>query len=381
MSETTEKFMELREKLTTPLKVSLKIKETADAYSFRFEIPSELKEKFDYRAGQFVTLFLSVGEQQIRRSYSLCTSPSHEDHFQITVKQVEGGLGSNYLATQIDQGDELHVTPPQGTFFQPLEQGQGAEYFFFAAGSGITPVFSILKETLTTDASAKSYLLFANRNEDLIIYKEQLADLTEKFAGRLFVTHQLSKPLSSYPGAGRCDEQIVASFVETYKRGSNVQAYLCGPDGFMDSSKLALKAQGFADGQIRIESFNTSLPAEPKDEKAAEPCEDLDGIIIGDTSAPTAKPTKLTALLNGESLEVDVDPEISILENLINAGQNPPYSCMDGACMACMAKVTSGKVVQEDYGILTEENIENGETLTCQAKPASQNLVIDYDNL
>jgi ring-1,2-phenylacetyl-CoA epoxidase subunit PaaE len=218
MSETPERFFELRDKLTVGLEVSHKIKETPDAYSFRFEIPQDLKQKFEYRAGQFVTLFLSVGDNHIRRSYSLCTSPAHDDHFQITVKQVEGGLGSNYLAEKVNPQDKIYVTSPQGTFFQPLDKGIGAEYFFFAAGSGITPVFSILKETLTADPSAKAYLLFANRDEDHIIYKDTLAEVSEKFSGRLVVTHHLSKPLNAYPGAGRCDTGIVTEFVKETKR-------------------------------------------------------------------------------------------------------------------------------------------------------------------
>ncbi|NQZ02444.1 MAG: ferredoxin--NADP reductase [Bdellovibrionales bacterium] len=380
MSESAERFLELRDKLTIPLKVAEKIQETPDAYSFRFDIPADQKGKFQYRAGQFVTLFLSVGDKHIRRSYSLCTSPSHDSHFQITVKQVEGGLGSNYLANQINSGDSIYVTPPQGTFFQQLERGQDAQYFFFAAGSGITPVFSIMKETLTTDPSAKAFLLFANRDEDHIIYKDLLAEIQQKFGDRLTLEHQLSQPKQPSDNAGRCDETRVKKFLEAHKTSDNVQAYLCGPDGFMDCSASALKQFGVSEDRIRTESFVTVIPAEAAATESA-PAEELDGVVIGDLSAPTTKPSKIKAIINGQSVEVDVDPEISILESLINAGQNPPYSCMDGACMACMAKVTSGKVVQDDHGILTDENVEAAETLTCQARPASDNIVIDYDNL
>ncbi|MEO0334926.1 MAG: ferredoxin--NADP reductase [Pseudomonadota bacterium] len=381
MNETPERFFELRDKLTQPLKVAEKIQETPNAYSFRFEIPAELETRFQYKAGQFVTLFLSVGEKHIRRSYSLCTSPSHDRHFQITVKQVEGGLGSNHLANSIHESDTVYVTPPQGTFFQPIESGKAAEYFFIAAGSGITPVFSILKETLTTDPSAKAYLLFANRDEDHIIYKDLLADLTQTFSNRLFITHQLSKPKSAYPGSGRCDEARVSDFVAEHKASQHVQAYLCGPDGFMDCARAALMSHGFNESQVRTESFTTVVADQQAQQQESTPEIELEGVVIGDTTAKTAIPTKMTAILNGETVEVDVDPDVSVLENLINAGQNPPYSCMDGACMACMAKVTSGKVVQEDFGILTDDNVDAAEALTCQAKAASDNLVVDFDNL
>lgn len=367
---------DLRDKLTHPLKVEKKIQETPDAYSFRLEIPEDLKSQYSYLAGQFVTLFLTVNGEEVRRSYSLCTSPYYDDHFQVTVKQVPGGKGSNYLANEINTGDTLYVTPPQGTFFQQLDRGSEAEYFLFAAGSGITPIFSIAKEVLSTDESAKVNLLFANRDEDHIIYNELFSPLLEQFKGRLHVTHQLSQPKGECEFTGRCDAEVAANFAKERSQGSSLkQAYICGPDGFMNAVKSGLENSGFSKEQIRIESFATAVPSE------SSAGEEVDGIVIGDTSATTASPKTIRALINGEQVEIEANPEMSILESLINAGQNPPYSCMDGACMACMAKVTSGKVVQDDYGILTDENVEQGEALTCQARAISETVVIDYDNL
>ena len=240
---------DLKEKLTHPLKVEEKIQETPDAYSFRLDIPSELKTQYQYRAGQFVTLFLNVNGEEIRRSYSLCTSPNHDDHFQITVKQVPGGKGSNHLANNVNTGDTLYVTPPQGTFFQPLDNEKSAQYFLFAAGSGITPIFSIAKEVLSTDPSARVNLLFANRDEDHIIYRELFAGVESQFSGRLHISHQLSKPKGGCDLTGRCNAEVAAKFAADKAQGSGPkQAYICGPEGFMDAVKEGLKTAGLADG-------------------------------------------------------------------------------------------------------------------------------------
>jgi len=373
---------DLSDKLSHELVVSEKIQETPDAYSFRLAIPKQLEEKFKYRAGQFVTLFLNVNGEDLRRSYSLCTSPEYDGTFQITVKQVEGGRGSNHLALKIQQGDILKVSPPQGTFFQPLETNKGAEYFLFSAGSGITPTFSILKEVLSSDTSARVFLFFANRDEDHIIYKSELSNLEEKFGDQLVITHRLTKPKSQETATyGRCNPGMIKNFVEIHRQQSvsPKQAYICGPEGFMSSVSEGLKNYGFDEKEIRTESFK-SVTSVPSSESAEEP-EDVDGVIIGDPAAASSSSPKIVALINGEQIEIDADPELSVLENLINNGKNPPYSCMDGACMACMAKVTAGKVIQDDFGILTEENVEDREALTCQARPLSATVNIDYDDL
>ena len=149
----------------------------------------------------------------------------------------------------------------------------------------------------------------------------------------------------------------------------------------MSSVMEGLGSIGFNEHEIRTESFKLVVPQQASSPEQAPEPEDFDGVIIGDASATTSSSPKLIALINGEQTEVDADPELSVLENLINNGRNPPYSCMDGACMACMAKVTSGKVIQDDYGILTEENVEDREALTCQARPLSETVRVDYDDL
>lgn len=372
---------DLKSKITKPLKVANKISETDDAVSFQLEIPDEWTSQFSYQAGQFVTLFLNVNGQEISRSYSLCTSPHYDKAFQITVKRVSGGLGSNYLLDKVQAGDTLDVTPPQGQFFKPLTPHPQNHYFLFAAGSGITPVFSILKEILITRPDEKVFLFFSNRSENDIIYKNWLDQLKEDYPNRLYVTHMLSKPISSrLTLVGRCSALMAKNFVLEHSEGAVArQAYICGPEGFMDQVTEGLSLAGLRADEIRKESFGAApRPSAPSDSQQTDA--NLEGkFVIGDQT-PVGNPEKLIAILGGEKFEMEINPHISILENLIQAGQNPPYSCMNGACMACMAKVKSGRVYQDDPGILTDENMAAGETLTCQAKALTPTVIVDYDD-
>lgn len=372
----------IKDKVTTPLKVKKKTAETPSSFSFELEIPENLKSDYQYSAGQFITLFMNINDEWISRSYSLCTSPSFDEHFQITVKRVEGGRGSNWLADSVNEGDTLEVTKPQGTFFQPLPPDNNNFYFLFAAGSGITPVFSIAKEVLKTDASAQVYLFYCNRTEIDVIYKDQLEQMSTDYKGRFHLTYMFSKPETSrLTLVGRCSALMAKNFViENSENAGPRQAYMCGPEGFMNEVEKGMKDAGLDDDNIRKESFGTPVPPpETSDNNGNDELNLDDKVVIGDDT-PLSAPKTIQAIINGETVEVAADKDTPILESLIEAGQNPPYSCMNGACMACMAKVTKGRVYQEDPGILTDENVEAGETLTCQAKPLTETVIIDYDD-
>lgn len=374
----------LTEKITRPLVVSKKIRETEDAYSFVFSIPKELQNEFKYKAGQFVTFFLNINGEEIHRSYSLSTAPSVEPDFKVTVKRVEGGKGSTFLVDQVKEGDTLRVTPPAGSFFKSLPESDPAEFFLFAAGSGITPIFSILKEVIHRNKSNKVQLLFANRDEDSVIYAEELRSLEKKFPNQLDVTHILSQPQTEVSClTGRCEDQIVKNYTLANRSDSLPQRYyMCGPVGFMEMVRLGLEAAGIERREIYEESFGEA-PLESHKPPIAHNLadKDLDGkLVVGDPTIPRETPEKIVATIDGEQVEVEAEPDESILETLINAGQNPPYSCMDGACMACMAKLESGRIYQDDPGILTDENVEAHEILTCQAKPLSKIVTVNYDS-
>lgn len=377
-----------QERFTKPLKVVKKIRETDDACSIVLEIPREYATDFVYRPGQFVTLFLSVNGEDIRRSYSLCTSPFHDTDFRITVKKVSGGRGSTFLVDRLREGDVLHVTPPSGHFFTPPKELKGQHYVLFAAGSGITPVFSILKSMLKVQDQNQVTLVYCNRDEASIIYRADLNHWLAQFPKRLHIHHVLSSL------GGRLDHEKMGNLWNEIKSqsGLNKEFYLCGPVPFMTLISDYLHKQNVTKDRIHIESFG-EMPIMKKMEEGASSTpvntggssdaeENIAGrVYMGAAAVPGDAPSKVFAKCNGEDLEVAANPKASLLETLLEAGHNPPYSCMDGACMACMAKLVEGRVYQNDPGILTEENIERGEILTCQARPLSKNVKIDYDNL
>jgi ring-1,2-phenylacetyl-CoA epoxidase subunit PaaE len=372
----------LTENLTKPLKVQKKIRETADAFSFVFEIPADLRHVFSYRPGQFVTLFLNIDGQELRRSYSLSTSPLTDVEFKITVKKIAGGRGSSYLVDRVQEGDILRVTPPTGTFFTPPQSLRPHHYVFMAAGSGITPIFSILKSVLFANVENKASLLYLNRSEDTIIYRDEITALEKRMTGRLTVVHQLTRPSQNWQGlTGRLSTDSFNAFYQSPQNSGALirEAYLCGPVEFMNFAKSELICAGLESSHVHIESFGESLQT-PSVEEHASPQQG--GTRIGPQSAKAGeKPAVICAIVNGETIEVATVAGQSILETLLSAGHNVPYSCMEGACLACLAKVEEGQVVQSDPGILTDDNISVHEALTCQAIPLTHVVRINYDNL
>lgn len=367
------------EQLAKTLKIKKRIQETAEAVSLVLDIPAELKSQFRYQAGQFVSFFLTINGEKISRSYSIPSSPLIDAEFKITVKKVQGGKGSTFLCEQVKEGDTLLTTPPAGHFFKPLLEDKGVHYLLFACGSGITPVFSIMKTVLHAGANNRATLVYGNRTEDAIIYKNELESLSQQFEGRLQVVHVLSKPASSWSGfKGRIDDAIALRIAdESASSKLTRDVYLCGPTDFMNSTKAALITKNIPAERIHIEDFGGAVhkPAKSAGQKVQD-----HWTFIG-PSKVTETPEKIIAQINGETIEVTAKEGQNILETLLEAGAQPPYSCLDGACMACMGKIEEGRIYQEDPGILTDDNVTNCEALTCQAKPLSRIVKVSYDNL
>jgi ring-1,2-phenylacetyl-CoA epoxidase subunit PaaE len=367
--------MSLRaDQLGKPLKVIKRIQETPDAVSLVLEIPDNLKQQFHYQAGQFVTFFMDINGETLNRSYSLSSSPLTDKEFKITVKKVHGGRGSTYLCEKVKVGDVLMTSPPAGMFFKPSLDPKGTHYYLIAAGSGITPVFSIMKTVLTASSLNHATLIYCNRNEESIIYRKEIDEWAKAHPSRLDVIHTLTKPADGWTGnTGRISNSFIAELLEMPGSGKTRDYYLCGPKEFMSIARHALMESGVAKEQIHEEDFAISLHKP--------------GVHVNDTwtfigkDVPAESPEKIIAQINGETVEVAAKQGQSILETLLEAGAQPPYSCMDGACMACMAKIQEGRVYQEDPGILSDDNIRNCEALTCQAKPLSRIVKLSYDNL
>ena len=365
--------------LTHPLVVKEKIQETHDCFSFVLEIPSELKSKFTYKAGQFVTFFLQIAGEEVRRSYSLASAPSVDSHFKVSVKRVKGGKGSNFLIDQVLVGQKLATTPPAGIFILPPTITSETHFVFFAAGSGITPIFSLIKELLKTTKNKVS-LLYGNRDENSILFHRELHELNHQFSDRFHFDYILSNPLKEYSGLkGRLRAEVVQQFLNSRSMVANqTHAYLCGPEGFMATAEAALELFGLKKEQIHQEAFSLPSAAAQKVTSAAPSLSD-DAVYIGDKSAERVIPKKIEISLQGETHTIDYIDGTTVLESALEAQLSPPYSCMDGACMACVAKVTSGLVYQNDMGILTEDYIEGKECLTCQARPISNQVKINFD--
>lgn len=362
--------------LTHSLKVKKKIEETFDTSSFALEVPDSLREKFKYVPGQFLTLLVTVQGEQLRRSYSISSSPSCDSDLIISVKRVKDGKVSNFLIDHIKEGDTLHCTPPAGIFVVP-KSAAIQHFVFFAGGSGITPILSIIKELLLT-TSARCSLLYANRNENSIIFHRQLKDLTSKYPERFTIEYVISAPQKEFRGpTGRLTAEIAQDFITRVgalsSRGDF--AFVCGPEGFMATAEATLSLSGFSKDQIAREIFVSPLPS--ASEKTLE-LED-DAVFIGDKGAEKTVPKTIEITLNGETTTIPYQDGTTVLDAALEARLNPPYSCMDGACMACIGKVKSGLVYQNDMGILTEDYIEGGECLTCQARPISNSVKISFD--
>lgn len=370
------------EKLTHPLTVVQRLPETVETVSLVFQVPPELEKTFRFGPGQFLTLFLNIEGETLPRSYSLASSPATDKELKVTIKKVQGGRGSTYILDKVKVGDVIRVSPPAGHFFRPPQTEGPHHWVLAAAGSGITPIFSILKTVLMTEPNSQINLIYANRSPDLVIYARELEGWQNRFPQRLKIQHVFSQPPAGWSGLkGRCEGELLKQILHSALPANRekCEAYLCGPDGFMAGVKTALQAAQLKDSQIHIESFTTAVHTAPMAKEAGAPST---RVYIGDANAPAPTgSSEVQFTLSGEEITVTVAKGQPILEALIEHGANPPYSCLEGNCMACVGKVRSGRVYQDDPGILLDENIEAGETLSCQARPASAKIHIDFDTL
>ena len=361
-----------------PLFVKKIVRETPDAVSITFDVPEELKSVFSFKAGQYVTLKFNVDGKEERRAYSMSGSPL-ETGLTITVKRVKGGLISNIVNDQVEEGNVIQVFPPQGRFCPELDEENRKTYYLFAAGSGITPVFSILKTILETEIQSSVFLLYGNRNGASIIFKERLAAIEKTYSGQFFLEHMLSQPKRekakglgglfkkgkiSWPGkVGRIGTASVIEFIEEHQPPyRDVEYFICGPGDFIDVVEATLLGQGIDNGRIHSERFFLPDLGEPQKVKGA------DG-------------AKAFVELHGQSIEIDVPPGKTILETLKDADYAPPYSCTAGMCSTCVAKLHSGKVEMEACHALEEEEIEAGYILTCQSHPTTKEVKLTYDKV
>ena len=364
--------------------VSRVVSETALARSYVLDVPKKLQRRFIYRPGQFLTLRLQAGESLLKRSYSISSSPDANSSLQITIKRILGGKISNYLADTIREGDALIVLPPEGSFFSTSLRRPHL-YVCFAAGSGITPIFSILKTVLMKSPESRVALVYANRDEDSIIFKEQLDELASRYPERFFVRHVLSQPQKLLVGAaGRLDKSKVVSLLNEIK-GANSgrpsllteEYYVCGPTAFMNLVEGVLQSREVTSERIHIEAFTMAEPKDKTEEEQQQIALPLE--ITGSDGFDRGKPELVVITFRGETKELAVRPNETLLDAALRAGMTPPFACQQGVCASCKAILKHGRVRMQHHEALNSLEIDQRTILTCQAVPVSEKVVVSFD--
>jgi ring-1,2-phenylacetyl-CoA epoxidase subunit PaaE len=349
------------------LKVKEVEKETEEASTIHFWHP--LNEVIAYRPGQFLTFLLPAEDgTKVRRSYSMSSSPYTDVSLAVTIKRIPGGFASNMLLDTIKEGDVLEAIEPMGTFFPKQEDDQVRQVVFIGAGSGITPLFSILKSILIVEPESQVFLLYGSRNEDSIIFKNKLAALKDKYGERLNVVHTLSQPSENWNGeTGRLNKTHILKILGQLTELKNKEAeyFLCGPEDMIDEAKRALSILGVPDQNVRRESFATAASASPGEVVVAED--------------DTYKVREVTIFYEGAEYKVPVQPHETVLEAALNMDIDLPYSCQAGMCTACMGRCVSGKVQMDEDEGLTQGEKDAGFILTCVTRPMTDDVIIEVE--
>lgn len=335
-------------------------KETAHAVSVVFDIPESLQSNFTFKAGQYITIKSEVNGEEVRRAYSICSSPNSNE-VKVAIKAVENGTFSVYATEKLKEGDSIDLHEPEGKFI--LEPQSGKNYIAFAAGSGITPVLSMVKTVLENTSDASMTLVYGNKSEADTIFKSELEALQQEFSGRFNLHYVFSRQNVEGSLFGRIDEGFTNYFVKNiYKNVSFDSAYLCGPEEMIKTVSNTLLGSGFEESQILFELFTTSSDEE-------------------DTSEVKDGETEVTVLLDDEEITFTMKQTDNILASALRNKVDAPYSCQGGICSSCIAKVTNGKAVMVKNSILTDGEVEDGFILTCQAHPTTSKIFVDYDDV
>jgi ring-1,2-phenylacetyl-CoA epoxidase subunit PaaE len=351
------------------LKVKKIEKETEDCVSIEFEIPEELKETFQYKQGQNLTVKKIFNGKELRRSYSICTSP-FDNKLKVAVKKAEGGLFSTWANEQLKTGDYLDVLPPTGKFYTELNPLQKKNYVAFAAGSGITPILSIIKTTLITEPESRFALVYGNRTKNSIIFKEELEALKDKFIDRFRIYHVLSRELTDTEiNNGRIDvDKLELLFTKLINIKTCDEFFVCGPEEMIFCIKGYLEGRGVANEKIHFELF--TIPGQEKSELNIQKSKK-------EGEGPTAKVSvKLDGILFDFELAYESE---SILDAALKQGADLPYACKGGVCTTCRAKLIEGQVSMDVNWGLEPEEVEKGYILTCQSHPQTSKIIVDFD--
>jgi len=343
-------------------------RESADAISMTFAIPGDLADDYRFAPGQYLTLRTTLDGEEVRRSYSICSGPD-DGELRIAVKRVDGGAFSSWAAEELKPGDALDVMTPTGRFGVAAAPGDARIHVGFAAGSGITPILSIMKGVLAREPSSRFFLFYGNRSTAGMLFREALEELKDRFIDRLSVFHVISGEEQDIPILhGRLDGEKVRVLLRALVPASTVDhVFICGPTGMSEDIEATCRELGIAAERIHVERFVSGLGGKPRPKAVV----------------PASSPPKAHAalIIDGKRREVPVAEGEAILDAALRGGVDLPFACKGGMCSTCRARLVEGKAEMDVNYSLEPWELKAGFILTCQAKPITDKVVVDYDHV
>ncbi|HYI28242.1 MAG TPA: 1,2-phenylacetyl-CoA epoxidase subunit PaaE [Bradyrhizobium sp.] len=343
-------------------------RESSDAVSMTFAIPEALADDYHFAPGQYLTLRTTMDGEEVRRSYSICSGPD-DGELRIAVKKVDGGAFSSWAADELKSGDQLDVMTPTGRFGVVAASEGARTYVGFAAGSGITPILSIVKGVLAREPDSRFFLFYGNRSTSGMLFREALEELKDRFMQRLSVFHVISGEEQDLPILyGRLDGEKVRALLRSLVPASDVDhVFVCGPTGMSDDIETTCRDIGIAADRIHVERFVSEFGGKPRPKAV---------IAVG------APPKAMASLIiDGKRREVPVAEGEAVLDAALRAGMDLPFACKGGMCSTCRAKLVEGSAEMEVNYSLEPWELKAGFILTCQARPTSGRVVVDYDHV
>jgi ring-1,2-phenylacetyl-CoA epoxidase subunit PaaE len=343
-------------------------RESADAVSMTFAIPGNLAEDYRFAPGQYLTLRTTLDGEEVRRSYSICSGPG-DGELRIAVKRVDGGAFSSWASEELKPGDALDVMTPTGRFGVAAVPGEARIHVGFAAGSGITPILSIAKGVLAGEPNSRFFLFYGNRTTTGMLFREALEELKDRYIDRLSVFHVISGEEQDIPILhGRLDGEKVRVLLRSLVPAATVDhVFICGPTGMSEQIEQTCREMGIAGERIHVERFVSGLGGRPRPK----------AVVVA--SAPPRAHAAL--IIDGKRREVPVAEGEAILDAALRGGVDLPFACKGGMCSTCRAKLVEGRAEMEVNYSLEPWELKAGFILTCQARPTTDRVVVDYDHV
>ena len=352
-----------------PLRIKKINKETDQCVSVEFEIPESLSNSFQFKQGQSLTMRTNLDGEEVRRTYSLCSSPL-DKKWKVAIKKVDGGLFSSFANDNLKEGDLLDVMEPVGKFYTDLDPSNKKNYLAFAAGSGITPVISIIKTVLKTEPQSTFTLVYGNRSRSSIIFFEELEGLKNKFIDRFSFINVLSRERTETPiNFGRIDIGKLTELEKLIDYKKMDETFICGPEEMIFCVKNFLEQKDISEKKIHFELFTTSGQKKKS------------GVGSQESGVKEGPQSKITVKVDGRSFDFDLslNSDTTILDAALKQGADLPFACKGGMCCTCKAKLTEGEVEMDVHWGLEHEEVDQGFILTCQSHPKTEKVVVDFD--